>query len=215
MKIEVNTSAQTPKPEGKRPDTSGGGNLRSVQLLCVGLAVLTVFFGFRTMNKIKELEQDVAKRKAETASLEKELAAFEDFESDEEPADAPQTPEQSRSSRDAALAGDFFKRLLNFKDYESYTAARNWFAETFGADHTILKDFLPELTEEQLGDANMRFEKASTYVVSEDGETRNYFAFCKVTNKINQNTGNGKVAVFYSIDGEGTIGQVSAFTLTR
>lgn len=208
-----------------QPDTyesgfvSSGGkptdDTMKLKIACVVLALLLLFLGARTITGIHSTEKHIAKQKTQIEELKKEL---EQYETTEQAVEAEeQKPEESQSQSDNETAEVFFKKLLTWNSYDGYEGVRNWLLKDLGMKETdpLLASFMPKLSAETLGESNMKFDSAETYLTEETEGIRNYFAICKVTNKLDGNTGTGHVGIFYSVDGEGSISNASAFSLAR
>lgn len=211
MKIttEQETSGFVTEPENETP-TGNGGKLK---VLCIILILLIAFIGIRTVTGVRSAKENLASQKKEISELKSELAVLKGETKEEDPIAMP-TPEESHAAKDSELAGEFLDQLLTWKNAEEYQNVRNWLMNDHGvsADDPLLTEFMPELTEEQIGNANMKCGDITTYRLSEADGVRNYFALCRVMNKTDNNTGNGKVAVFYSISKDGISG-ISAYSL--
>ncbi len=199
-----------PSSEGKPTDST-----MKLKIACVVLAILLLFLGIRTIGGIRSTEKHIAKQKTQIEELKKELEQYEDTKKAEEAEE--QTPEESRKQADAKASEIFFKKLLTWNSHEGYEGVRNWLLKDLGMKETdsLLTSFMPKLSAETLGESNMKFDSAETYFTGETEGIRNYFAICKVTNKLDGNSGSGHVGIFYSVDGEGNISNASAFSLAR
>lgn len=199
---------------------NNGDNTGKLKLFCLGLLVLVLAAAFTIGRSISQTEKAIDAQKTQLAALTEELEGYQDAqkEAEDKKGDASDTvSENDRSAKDYSLAREFLKTLLTWDSYQNYSDIRNTLASEYGmaADSQVLSSFMPEISEETLGDSNMRFEDMDAYEVHADGDTIQYFAICSVRNRIDGNVGTGKVAVFYSVHGDGSIHDISAYSLAR
>ena len=203
-------------PETNSSKAAGAGDaVRKLRLICGVLVALLFLLGVRLSGSIRMLSGDIKAQEKEIAGLKAELAEQEKAE--DAKAQEPETPEETRASKDSKVSSEFLGKLLTWKDHKQYADIRSWLMKDYqiSKDDSLLTSFMPEVDEKTLGDANMKFGSAQTYLLSEKDGLRSYFAFCRVENKTNGNSGEGKVAVSYSIDGDGKVSGISAYALAR
>lgn len=190
--------------------------LKKVQIACVILAIVLVVFGIRFAETIKAKQATIADQKTKIATLQDTLTDVRDANEKKE-AEEEKESKEDRTLRDNQLASEFAKKLLTYQSYEEYQQIRTWLKETYhvAADDNLLTSFFPELPKETVEASNMKFEGATSYQIKTDGDQRSYFALCRVSNKIDGNSGSGHVGLFYTIDGDGTMHTISAYTLVR
>lgn len=208
---------KTPNGTGKTPKApiDLSQHQKVVKILCVVLAVLLFAAGVRIIGSARTLNASIADQEKRIQQLTKEKEALSGEEAEET---AGEEEETDRKTADGKAASAFLEQFLTWDSYEGYNGIRTWLMESCGAsaDDPLLTHFMPELTEDAFGTANMAFDSASSYVVSEDGENISYFALCEVENRNEDgDTGNGRVGVFYTLDGEGNVSGVSAYTLAE
>lgn len=184
-------------------------------LLVMGILLFAAFLFFWNKSRAASMEAVLTSQEAEIKELEEELAAVTAIE--KPVTEESKQPKENRRVKDTELAREFLKTLLTWRNYEVYCEVRAILQETYGisADDPLLTSFMPDVTEEVFGDSNMAFLKAETYLVHADEDHYSYAAFCNVDNRSNGNTGYGKVAVFYTIDGAENIQEVSAYPLVK
>ena len=207
---------KTPNGTGKTPKApiDLSQHQKAVKILCVVLAVLLFAAGVRIIGSARTLNASIADQEKRIQQLTKEKEAL----SGEETGETSGEEETDRKTADGKAASVFLEQFLTWDSYEGYNGIRTWLMESCGAsaEDSLLTNFMPELTEDAFGTANMAFDSASSYVVSEDGENISYFALCEVENRNEDgDTGNGRVGVFYTLDGEGNVSGVSAYTLAE
>lgn len=211
MKIDTtdpNTSGFVPEPGMETPPDNSG----KLKLLCLILTLLIVVLGLRTFFGVRSANENLANQKTEISELKAQIAELKG-EGDKEPAKEP-TQEEGTMVKDSEAAGTFLKKLLTWNNAEEYRGVRNWLLESgVAATDPLLTEFMPELSEAQIGDANMKCGEVTTYRIGEEEGRRDYFAICRVTNKIDNHEGNGKVAVFYSVSDGGDLSGVSVHVL--
>ena len=205
---------KTPNGTGKTPKApiDLSQHQKAVKILCVVLAVLLFAAGVRIIGSARTLNASIADQAKRSQQLTKEKEAL----SGEEAGETSGEEETDRKTADGKAASVFLEQFLTWDSYEGYNGIRTWLMESCGAsaEDSLLTNFMPELTEDAFGTANMAFDSASSYVVSEDGENISYFALCEVENRNEDgDTGNGRVGVFYTLDGEGNVSGVSAYTI--
>lgn len=206
------------KIEQERPDKMLAGKApvqgKKLQLACIVLGLLILFLGVKSYMGMRTLQGTIAKQETELAALEKEIDARGGPRSEEQKAgdNAPGADEKEDTPELA-----FLKKLLTWDSHESYSQVRNWLKNDYnvGKKEQLLASFMPNIKEEDFGGANMAFKEADIYLLSQDGDTSQYFALCKVTNRIDGNTGVGKTGVFFSMDKENHISSISAYALAR
>ena len=208
---------KTPNGTGKTPKApiDLSQHQKAVKILCVMLAVLLFAAGVRIIGSARTLNASIADQEKRIQQLTKEKEALSGEEAGETSGEEEET---DRKTADGKAASVFLEQFLTWDSYEGYNGIRTWLMESCGAsaDDPLLTHFMPELTEDAFGTANMAFDSASSYVVSEDGENISYFALCEVENRNEDgDTGNGRVGVFYTLDGEGNVSGVSAYTLAE
>lgn len=210
-------NGNTPKP----PVIDIAGNLGKVKIACIVFAILIFVLGVRLIGTYRNLSAEVAdqQERIERLTAERDELAGEGDGSASEETGGEETP-ADRSETDSRLAADMMKTLLTWNDIDSYNAARSAMMETYGAasDSQLLTVFLPEQSAEAFDSTNtsgMAFDSATSYVVSEDGDQISYFALCQVTvtSKDGNETTGTRVGVFYTLDGDGTFSDLSAYTL--
>ena len=220
MKIQMDQT----QPEGTVQTSPGTGKTpkapidlsqhqKVIKILCIVLAVLLVAAGVRIIGSARTLNASIADQEKRIQQLTKEKEALSREETEET---AGEEEETDRKTADGKAASAFLEKFLTWDSYEEYCRVRTWLMESCGAsaDDPLLTNFMPELTEDAFGTANMTFGSASSYVVSEEGDQISYFALCEVKNRNeNGDTGNGRVGVFYTLDGEGNVSGVSAYTI--
>lgn len=194
---------------GKR--TAGGGKLK---LACLAFSLLLLFVGVRTYMDMGTLKETIAGQEAELAALGKEIDARGGPRSEAQKA-GDNAPGSDKKEDAPEIA--FLRKLLTWDSYESYCQVRDWLKNdcNAGKKEQLLSEFMPNVKEDNFGDANMKFKEADVYPVSQEEGGTGYFALCKVANRINGNTGTGKVAIFFSMDKENNISGISAYTLVR
>lgn len=208
---------KTPNGTGKTPKApiDLSQHQKAVKILCVVLAVLLFAAGVRIIGSARTLNASIADQEKRIQQLTKEKESLSGEEAGETSGEEEET---DRKTADGKAASAFLEQFLTWDSYEGYNGIRTWLMESCGAsaDDPLLTHFMPELTEDAFGTANMAFDSASSYVVSEDGENISYFALCEVENRNEDgDTGNGRVGVFYTLDGEGNVSGVSAYTLAE
>ena len=208
---------KTPNGTGKTPKApiDLSQHQKAVKILCVVLAVLLFAAGVRIIGSARTLNASIADQEKRIQQLTKEKEALSGEEAGETSGEEEET---DRKTADGKAASAFLEQFLTWDSYEGYNGIRTWLMESCGAsaEDSLLTNFMPELTEDAFGTANMAFDSASSYVVSEDGENISYFALCEVENRNEDgDTGNGRVGVFYTLDGEGNVSGVSAYTLAE
>ena len=220
MKIQMDQT----QPEGTVQTSPGTGKTpkapidlsqhqKVIKILCIVMAVLLVAAGVRIIGSARTLNASIADQEKRIQQLTKEKEALSREETEET---AGEEEETDRKTADGKAASAFLEKFLTWDSYEEYCRVRTWLMESCGAsaDDPLLTNFMPELTEDAFGTANMTFGSASSYVVSEEGDQISYFALCEVKNRNeNGDTGNGRVGVFYTLDGEGNVSGVSAYTI--
>ena len=208
---------KTPNGTGKTPKAPIGlsQHQKAVKILCVVLAVLLFAAGVRIIGSARTLNASIADQEKRIQQLTKEKEALSGEQTEET---SGEEEEIDRKTADGKAASAFLEQFLTWDSYEEYCRVRTWLMESCGAsaEDSLLTNFMPECTEDAFGMTNMAFGSASSYVVSEDGENISYFALCEVENRNeNGDTGNGRVGVFYTLDGEGNVSGVSAYTLAE
>ena len=208
---------KTPNGTGKTPKTpiDLSQHQKVVKILCVVLAVLLFAAGVRIIGSARTLNASIADQEKRIQQLTKEKEALSGETAGET---AGEEEETDRKTADGKAASAFLEQFLTWDSYEGYNGIRTWLMESCGAsaEDSLLTNFMPELTEDAFGTANMAFGSASSYVVSEDGENISYFALCEVENRNEDgDPGYGRVGVFYTLDGEGNVSGVSAYTLAE
>lgn len=185
-----------------------------LKLACLVFALLLLFIGIRTYMDMGTLKETIAGQEAELAALDKEIDARGGPRSEAQKAgdNAPGGTEKE-DAPDIA----FLRKLLTWDSYEDYCQVRDWLKNdcNAGKKEQLLSEFMPNVKEDGFGDANMKFKEADVYAISQNGGSTEYFALCKVSNRINGNVGTGKAGVFFSMDKENNISKVSAYTLAR
>lgn len=209
---------KTPNGTGKTPKApiDLSQHQKAVKILCVVLAVLLFVAGVRIIGSARTLNASIADQEKRIQQLTKEKEALSGEEAGE--TSGEEEEETDRKTADGKAASAFLEKFLTWDSYEGYNGIRTWLMESCGAsaDDPLLTHFMPELTEDAFGTANMAFDSASSYVVSEDGENISYFALCEVENRnADGDPGYGRVGVFYTLDGEGNISGVSAYPLAE
>lgn len=208
---------KTPNGTGKTPKApiDLSQHQKAVKILCVVLAVLLFAAGVRIIGSARTLNASIADQEKRIQQLTKEKEALSGEEAGETSGEEEET---DRKTADGKAASAFLEQFLTWDSYEGYNGIRTWLMESCGAsaDDPLLTHFMPELTEDAFGTANMAFGSASSYVVSEDGDQISYFALCEVENRNEDgDPGYGRVGVFYTLDGEGNVSGVSAYTLAE
>lgn len=206
---------KTPNGTGKTPKApiDLSQHQKAVKILCVVLAVLLFAAGVRIIGSARTLNASIADQEKRIQQLTKEKEALSGEEAGETSGEEEET---DRKTADGKAASVFLEQFLTWDSYEGYNGIRTWLMESCGAsaDDPLLTHFMPELTEDAFGTANMAFGSASSYVVSEDGDQISYFALCEVENRNEDgDPGYGRVGVFYTLDGEGNVSGVSAYPL--
>lgn len=206
---------KTPNGTGKTPKApiDLSQHQKAVKILCVVLAVLLFAAGVRIIGSARTLNASIADQEKRIQQLTKEKEALSGETAGET---AGEEEETDRKTADGKAASAFLEQFLTWDSYEGYNGIRTWLMESCGAsaEDSLLTNFMPELTEDAFGTANMAFGSASSYVVSEDGENISYFALCEVENRNEDgDPGYGRVGVFYTLDGEGNVSGVSAYPL--
>ena len=221
MKIQMNQT----QPEGTVQTSPGTGKTpkapidlsqhqKVIKILCIVLAVLLVAAGVRIIGSARTLNASIADQEKRIQQLTKEKEALSGEQTEE--TSGEEEEETDRKTADGKAASAFLEQFLTWDSYEGYNGIRTWLMESCGAsaEDSLLTNFMPELTEDAFGTANMAFGSASSYVVSEEGDQISYFALCEVKNRNeNGDTGNGRVGVFYTLDGEGNVSGISAYTI--
>ena len=208
---------KTPNGTGKTPKTpiDLSQHQKVVKILCVVLAVLLFAAGVRIIGSARTLHASIADQEKRIQQLTKEKEALSWEEAEET---AGEEEETDRKTADGKAASAFLEQFLTWDSYEGYNGIRTWLMESCGAsaEDSLLTNFMPELTEDAFGTANMAFGSASSYVVREDGDQISYFALCEVENRNEDgDPGYGRVGVFYTLDGKGNVSGVSAYTLAE
>lgn len=208
---------KTPNGTGKTPKApiDLSQHQKAVKILCVVLAVLLFAAGVRIIGSARTLNASIADQEKRIQQLTKEKEALSGEEVEET---AGEEEETDRKTADGKAASAFLEQFLTWDSYEGYNGIRTWLMESCGAsaEDSLLTNFMPELTEDAFGTANMAFGSASSYVVGEEGDQISYFALCEVENRNEDgDPGYGRVGVFYTLDGEGNVSGVSAYTLAE
>ena len=214
MKIENQRQPDNPA-ETTPADTnpSNGKKFPVLPFACVLLALLLGVSAFRGVTGIRDLDAQLQDATATKEALESEL---EEVAAQEPAPEEPKSDDGDVKTRNLRLADEFLQQMLGWKSYEDYKNVRTWLFDNHTVDpNGSLDVFMPNVDEATLGDANLSCRGASVYVLDESGAGIDYLALCDVENKTNGNTGEGRVAVFYSIDAEGAISNISAYTLAR
>ena len=188
---------------------------KTIILIIHTLSVLLFAAGVRIIGSARTLNASIADQEKRIQQLTKEKEALSGEQTEET---SGEEEEIDRKTADGKAASAFLEQFLTWDSYEEYCRVRTWLMESCGAsaEDSLLTNFMPECTEDAFGMTNMAFGSASSYVVSEDGENISYFALCEVENRNeNGDTGNGRVGVFYTLDGEGNVSGVSAYTLAE
>lgn len=218
MKIEdENTQSGFVAPERDHPD----GNRGKLQLFFLFLVLLVAITGFAMTRGIANEKAVIAEQESQLTALRAELEEYQQAVEEKTDNMTDDGDGKTVSTDDTAkftkTVQDFLKTFLTWDTYSKYTEIRNWLMTDYGLtpDSQVLTSFMPEVTEEALGNSNMRYTDVSIYEVSRDGDLVSYFALCSVRNRIDGNVGNGKVAVFYSIGKDGNLSNISAYALAR
>lgn len=217
MKIDEGMTQSRFEPQhGTQPPS----NLGKIQLLALVLAVILAICGFSIYRDMEKNKKLISEQKTELTALKAEVEEYEAALAEKE--DTGSKPNTTTSSGDpkakhGEIAKTFLKTMLTWDSYKNYTDIRTWLSSEYGvaADSQLLTAFMPEVTEDALGDSNMRFSDLQSYEVKVEGDVVEYFALCTVKNRIDGNVGNGKVAVFYTIDKQGTVSNITAYALAR
>lgn len=219
MKLEPKKSEPTENQivstasTSKEPDENV---LKKIQILCGVLVVALILFGVWFAKTWNTKQTTLADQKAKIASLQDTLTEYQETNKKQEAEDA-EAAKGDRILRDNALASEFMEKLLSYSSYEDYMEIRNWLKDTHHVAETdrLLTSFFPELPKETVEATNMTFEGATSYTIKTDGDKRFYFALCRVSNRIDGNSGSGHVGLFYTIDEDGTFQNLAAYTLVR
>lgn len=117
-----------------------------------------------------------------------------------------------RVENDNEIAKEFFKSMLTWGGYSTYTEIRNGLiARGISETDPLVTDFMPALSEQLLGDANMRFTQITPQVTNIEGDVYSYFAIVKVTTTGSSGgTSSGEVACTYKMNSNGDITGISA-----
>lgn len=203
------------KIDDTKPETPGrdGGGLTKYGFLgmCALFVVLDLLFAVWLMSSMTGANGRIAAQETELAALEEELASLGGPKSEEQKAGDNADDGEAAPSDAPELA--FVKKLLTWDSADSYQEVRGWLKDSCGAGKgsQVLTEFMPKIGADSFGDANMKLKEAEFYQVGEG----QYFALCKVSNRIDGNTGTGRVGVSFSMGTDGKISGVSASTLTK
>ena len=194
------------------PAQKSGFSVYFLIIACVALGVLFLVLTVRFIGSYRNLQDTLAAQESQIAALEGDPGIA--------PTDGDETSgendaEADRTARDDKLAWTMLDTLLTWDSLDSYNAVRSSMMEDYSAAEgsSLLTSFMPATDEDTLGNLNMRFEDAVTYQINTSGQKISYFALCEVSNQVNENTGYGSVGVLYTIDGDGNVSDISAYTL--
>lgn len=218
MKIEEGmTQSGFESPHGNQP----ASNVGKIQLIALILAVILAICGFSIYRDMEKNKKLISEQKTELTALKAEIEEYEAALAEKEDTGSkPNTTTQTSGdpkAKHGEIAKTFLKTMLTWDSYKNYSDIRTWLSQDYGvaADSQLLTAFMPEVTEDMLGDSNMRFSDLQIYELKTEGDIVEYFAICNVKNRIDGNVGNGKVAVFYTIDKQGTVSNITAYALAR
>lgn len=129
----------------------------------------------------------------------------------------PKNPsDMSKSSmeeRNEERLAEFVKTLLSWKGKSQYDAVRQKLITDFGVpeDGTLLTLFMPPVDEGL--DTNMKYDRHTTFMLSNDGKNMSYFILCEVKSVNGSNRADGIVGVRATVNEDGTLADVTAQTL--
>lgn len=138
-----------------------------------------------------------------------------------------------RVKTDDAIMTTFLNECLNWKSYAEYKAAYDTISSKYqkAVSPTFFDTFFPEIKETKVGTnpidekgLNLKFEKLTSHVIQIDsvGDAYTYFGEVKVTSDTkytdahhdtHTTSGVGTIAFIYTINGDGILSNVSAYTV--
>lgn len=193
---------------------------RSTKLpfFCLLLILLLLLVGFAFIKKIHRIENHIKEQDEQLSQLSDDIMKYQiGLDGYQTNTETTSDVEPDRYGTDSQTAESFLKMLLTWNDYESYQTIRTTLVTDYGVDgaSSLLTKFMPDVEAKVFGTANMKLKEITSYLVKEENGANSYFAICDVSSKVDGNTGNGKVGVFYTILEDGSITNISAYTLIR
>lgn len=194
-------------------------NERKVKIMIqVGLCVigLIVFIGTSIImnHKQADLQSAIEKQSLQADDLQNEIATENIVES-------ATGLDQSRVSRDDKIAEEFISDIMTWSDGETYDKNREKLMELVGEDNEIFESFMPENVKYQdlnyidTHSANSKYEGMESYVTDIDGDKYSYIALVTWSTTMANVEGEAQCLFQYTIDGEGNITDLNAFTLSE
>lgn len=210
MKINEENSNTTPEKKQMAIGNKSG-------LLCGLLALIIVILTAWIFISIRSTRDRLTEQSAQIETLITERDTLKAQKKEQKETAEANKPEKSRRETDLEAAKSFLSKLLTWDSAEKYRGIRDMLKETYQIpeENSLLTVFMPDLPDEALKGQNMEFAKAETYLVDDSTDAYQYFALCNVINNTEGATGYGRIGVFYSVDNEGTISGISAYTLVK
>lgn len=216
MKI---ANTEPPKVETNEPKKRA-----TILLICLGLLIGCVIVGYQSSKKMTEMNAKLTDQKLTIASLEDEIAeltaALPEDDTLSSTAEESETNvaglSSERTKQDDERMETFLKTLLTWSDYNAYESARNMLVTEYGIteDNVLLSKFMPAVSEDTFGSSNMKYKKLASYVTEINEGNYSYFTLVTVAAKdANGNEASGDVGFMYTTDENGTISNLSAYTL--
>lgn len=138
----------------------------------------------------------------------------------------------NRVRTDDGIVDAFFKKIFTWSSADEYNAVRDELLQSdmLAADNSLLTILFPELQEGQdasgdssniiddgvYGQLNMTYDSMTSHVIGIDGTTYSYFTEITVLSQVAGGTANsGEIVVTYSVDKDGQILDLSAYTVAE
>ena len=206
------------------------GKARAVLVISVFIMILSAVSLAMSISGIRKADQTLASLNEQLHSLEaqvEELKAAQE-ETDNTAIWSVSGIDASRKERDDELAEAMMSLCLTWDSYDTYTANRQSFLDTYFYSEHFIELFFPEVAVKEptkdgttynridMYDLNMRYNGMESHVVdiADDG-TYSYVAFVSAASHDQYgNEASDQILFLYDVSESGQIGRIDAYTLT-